>query len=378
MTKQEIGEIKKIFKMNSCSIDRVTGCYVDGEKNIRATFMQPLLSMPEEEIFKYLEILKKSLSGTLEKNLHTIVFSLDAEQDGGQQNELLKLRDSKLKNPDALLAYYQRIIDSYEYVGNYLILVFHDAYDVPGKAKDGETMTDASDEVYEYILTCICPVELAKPGLYYNENEGKFENLNRPRMVGAPDAAFLFPAFNDRCSDIHSILCYEKKPEEKKDSLMEAVIGKIMPLTAGEQKETFNALIEETLGENCDMEIVKSIHEKLTEKIENHKEESEPLMLGKEDIKSVFADSGVSNDKMMDFDEHYEQTVGNVELAAENVVNAKALEVKSPDVVIKVSPDRTDLLDTAVVNGRRCLVIEMGSNVLVNGVQIQERLEGEA
>ena len=378
MTKQEIGEIKKLFKMNSCSIDRVTGCYVDGEKNIRATFMQPLLSMPEEEIFKYLEILKKSLSGTLEKNLHTIEFSLDAEQDGGQQNELLKLRDSKLKNPDALLAYYQRIIDSYEYVGNYLILVFHDAYDVPGKAKDGETMTDASDEVYEYILTCICPVELAKPGLYYNENEGKFENLNRPRMVGAPDAAFLFPAFNDRCSDIHSILCYEKKPEEKKDSLMEAVIGKIMPLTAGEQKETFNALIEETLGENCDMEIVKSIHEKLTEKIENHKEESEPLMLGKEDIKSVFADSGVSNDKMMAFDEHYEQTVGNVELAAENVVNAKALEVKSPDVVIKVSPDRTDLLDTAVVNGRRCLVIEMGSNVLVNGVQIQERLEGEA
>lgn len=378
MTKQEIGEIKKLFKMNSCSIDRVTGCYVDGEKNIRATFMQPLLSMPEEEIFKYLEILKKSLSGTLEKNLHTVEFSLDAEQDGGQQNELLKLRDSKLKNPDALLAYYQRIIDSYEYVGNYLILVFHDAYDVPGKAKDGETMTDASDEVYEYILTCICPVELAKPGLYYNENEGKFENLNRPRMVGAPAAAFLFPAFNDRCSDIHSILCYEKKPEEKKDSLMEAVIGKIMPLTAGEQKETFNALIEETLGENCDMEIVKSIHEKLTEKIENHKEESEPLMLGKEDIKSVFADSGVSNDKMMAFDEHYEQTVGNVELAAENVVSAKALEVKSPDVVIKVSPDRTDLLDTAVVNGRRCLVIEMGSNVLVNGVQIQERLEGEA
>ncbi len=378
MTKQEIGEIKKLFKMNSCSIDRVTGCYVDGEKNIRATFMQPLLSMPEEEIFKYLEILKKSLSGSLEKNLHTIEFSLDAEQDGGQQNELLKLRDSKLKNPDALLAYYQRIIDSYKYVGNYLILVFHDAYDVPGKAKDGETMTDASDEVYEYILTCICPVELAKPGLYYNENAGKFENLNRPRMVGAPDAAFLFPAFNDRCSDIHSILCYEKKPEDKKDSLMEAVIGKTMPLTAGEQKETFNALIEETLGENCAMEIVKSIHEKLTEKIENHKEESEPLMLGKEDIKSVFADSGVSNDKMRAFDEHYEQTVGNVELAAENVVSAKALEVKSPDIVIKVSPDRTDLLDTAVVNGRRCLVIEMGSNVMVNGVQIQERLEGEA
>lgn len=373
MTKQEVAEIKKLFKSKNCSITRVAGCYVDGEKNIKSTFVQPFLSLPEEEMFKYFEILKKSLSGTLEKNLHTMEFSLEAEQDGGQQNSLLKLRDSKLKNPDMLQAYYQKIIDSYAYVGNYLILVFHDVYDVPGKGTDGSNMDDASEEIYEYILTCICPVELAKPGLCFCAEDGQFHNLNRPWMLGVPDTAFLFPAFNDRSADIHSILCYEKKPEEKKDDLMDAIIGKTMPLTAGEQKDTFNALIEETLGENCDVAVVKSIHEKLTEMIEDNKDNPETLMLGKSEIKSIFADSGVSNEMMEEYDAHYENTVGeNIELAAANIVNAKALEVKTPDVIIKVNPERTDLLDTAVVNGRKCLVIEMDNNISVNGVQVQE------
>lgn len=32
MTKQEISEIKKLFTPKNCSITRICGCYVDGEK----------------------------------------------------------------------------------------------------------------------------------------------------------------------------------------------------------------------------------------------------------------------------------------------------------------------------------------------------------
>lgn len=371
MTKQEVSEIKKLFTPRNCSITRVTGCYVDAEKNIKSTFAQPFLSLPEEEMFKYFEILKKSLSGTIEKNLHTLEFTLEAEQAGNQQHSFLMLRDSKLKNPEMLMAYYQKIIDSYSYVGNYLILMFHDVYDVPGKTSDGNGLDDASEEIYEYILTCICPVTLAKPGLSFCAEDGQFHNAQRQWMVGMPDRAFLFPAFNDRGADIHSILCYEKKPEEKDEELMEALIGKSVPLTAGEQKETFTALIEGTLGENCDMEVVKEIHKNLTEQIEEHAESPEPLILGKEEIKSIFAKSGVSNEKMADFDEQYDSTAGEkTQFAAINIVNAKAMEVKTPDVIIKVNPDRTDLVETAMVEGRKCLVIELGSGVSVNGIAV--------
>ena len=206
MTKQEISEIKKLFTQKNCAITRICGCYVDGEKNKKAQIKEAFLALPEEEMFKYFEILRKSLSGTIGKNLLTLDFPLEAEFSNGPQAFLLKLRDSRLKDDELLEAYYDKIIDSYEYVGNYLILVIHDVYDVPGKTLDGIEMDDASDEVYEYILTCICPVNLSKPGLSYNAVENTFQNRIRDWVVYMPETAFLFPAFNDRGADLHSTL----------------------------------------------------------------------------------------------------------------------------------------------------------------------------
>ena len=70
-------------------------------------------------------------------------FPLAAEEPGGPHDLLLRLRDSKLKDDILLDTFYDKIIESYEYVGNYLILVIHDVYDVPGKASDGMEMEDA-------------------------------------------------------------------------------------------------------------------------------------------------------------------------------------------------------------------------------------------
>lgn len=206
MTKQEISEIKKLFTPKNCSITRICGCYVDGEKNKKTELKQAFLALPEEEMFKYFEILRKSLSGTIGKNLLNLEFPLKSETEGGTQEFLLRLRDSRLKDDALLEQFYDRIIESYEYVGNYLILLIHDAYDVPGRTRDGIEMEDASDEVYDYILTCICPVDLSKPGLSYNAVENTFQNRIRDWVVGMPDAAFLFPAFNDRSTDLHSTL----------------------------------------------------------------------------------------------------------------------------------------------------------------------------
>jgi len=277
MTKQEISEIKKLFTQKNCSITRICGCYVDGEKNKKTELKQAFLALPEEEMFKYFEILRKTLSGTLGKNLLTLEFPLATENEGGTQEFLLRLRDSKLKDDALLEEFYDKIIETYEYVGNYLILVVHDVYDVPGKTSDGIEMDDASDEVYEYILACICPVNLSKPGLSYNAVENTFQNRIRDWVVSMPETAFLFPAFNDRGADIHSTLYYSKDAEELKDIFVELLLGCPLPLSAGGQKETFHTLIEETLGETCDIEVVKNIHEKINEMVQEHKEDPEPL-----------------------------------------------------------------------------------------------------
>ena len=376
MIKQEISEIKKLFTQHNCSITRICGCYVDGEKNKKTEFKQAFLALPEEEMFKYFEILRKCLSGTLGKNMLNLAFPLEAEEPGGPHDLLLRLRDSKLKDDILLDTFYDKIIETYEYVGNYLILVIHDVYDVPGKATDGFEMEDASDEIYEYILTCICPVNLSKPGLCYNAVENSFQNRIRDWVVDLPETGFLFPAFNDRSSDLHSFLYYSKDSEALKDSFVDQMFASPLPLSAGSQKETFHTIIEETLEETCDIEMVKSIHEKLNEMVEEHKDEPEPLVLNKNEVKSLFASSGVSNEKLLTFDKHFDDTAGEqATLLVNNVLNTRSFEVKTPDVVIKVKPERTDLIETHVVNGRSCLVIPLDGSVEVNGIAVRQHPE---
>lgn len=374
MINSEISEIKKQFNHENCAITKVSGCYVDGEKTIKTKFTESFLCMPEEETFKYFEIFKKTLSGTLGKNLINMEFPTSQEFDGGTQQFLLKLRDSELKEETLIDEFYEKLIQLYDHAGNYLILLLYAAYDVPGKSSDKILMEDASEEVYRYILCSICPVDLSKPGLSYNEDTNQIQKRMQDWVVGLPSNGFLFPAFNDRSTDIHSILYYSKDSEELHSDFVDQLLGCEVPLSAGVQKETFQTLIKETLGEDCQYEIVKNIHEKLNDIIEEHKiqEIPEPLTLDKTEVKNLFTDSGVEEEKLAEFDKTYEKMTGeNVSLLAANLVSTRVFEVKTPDVIVKVNPERTDLVQTKIVDGRRCLVIEINDQVEVNGISVK-------
>lgn len=374
MINSEISEVKKQFNHENSSITKVSGCYVDGEKTVKTKFTETFLGLPEEETFKYFEIFKKTLSGRIGKNLINMEFPMETEFTGGTQHFLMKLRDSELKDESLLEEFYNKVIETYDFTGNYLILLIYAAYDVPGKTNDNILMDDASDEVYSYILCSICPVKLSKPGLSYNDQTNQFQKRIQDWVVSKPMNGFLFPAFNDRSTDIHSILYYSKDSEELHHDFVDQLLGCRVPLSAGGQKESFQAIIQETLGEECEYEIVRNIHERLNEIMEEHKEKEivEPLMLDKVEVKNLFTDCGVEEGKLQEFDSNYEKITGeNVSLLATNVINTKVFEVKTPDVVIKVNPERADLVETKVVDGRKCLVIEINDQVEVNGIFVK-------
>ena len=378
MIKKEISEIKRQFTPSGCSISRICGCYVDGEKNKKTEFKEAFLSLPEEDMFKYFEILRKSLSGTIGKNLITLDFPLEAEKEGETQEFLLRLRNSRLQDDELLDSFYDRVIDIYEYTGNYLILLIHDAYDIPGRTSDGLDMEDASDEVYSYILCCICPVDLSKPGLSYNELQNTFQNRTRDWVVGMPDLGFLFPAFHDRSTDIHSSLYYSKNANDLHEPFIERLFGCPLPLAADFQKETFQAIIEETLGDACDYDTVKTIHENLNEMLEEHKDAPEPLILDKYQVKALLESSGVEEEQLQDFDKNFDEAAGEkASIYATNIANPRAFEVKTPDVIVKVNPERTDLIETREIGGRQCLVIAVDGGVEVNGILVQPCLNSE-
>lgn len=371
MNKKEISEIKKQFTPANCAITRICGCYVDGEKNKKTKLKEAFLSLSEEEAFKYFEIFRKTLSGTIGKNLINMEFPLEQEKEGGAQEFLLRLRESKLQDDALVDEFYDRVIDSYDYGENYYIILIHAVYDIPGKSSDGLEMFDASDEIYDHILCSICPVKLSKAGLCYNAETNHIEDRIRDWLVEMPDLGFLFPVFNDRSTDIHGILYYSKNAEQLRSTFVDQLFGCEVPLSAGGQRDTFNTLVEETLGEDCAYDTVMNIHEKLNEWVESQKDSPDPAILTKPEVKRLFEECGVEEEKLEDFDARNEATAGeDASLMAANITNTRRMEIRTPDVVIHVDPDRAELVETRVIDGRRCLVIPMEDNVEINGIRV--------
>ena len=345
MNKKEVLEIRKQYKPEECSITRICGCYVNGDKEIIAQSKDAFLSLPDEEIFKYLTIFKQTLSGTIGKNLINMEFPLDQEMPGGNQEFLLQLRNSKLQDDTLLEEFYQKIIDHYTYGENYYIILIHVAYDIPGKATDGSEMFDASDEVYEYLLCSICPVHLSKEGLCFNPETNHVENRIRDWLVEPPVKGFLFPAFNDRSTDLHGLLYFSKQAEDLQPEFIENALGCTFPMSAGSQKNTFQSVVMNTLGEDCEYDVIRNIHDNLNEIMEEAKEAPEPPVLTKPELKRLLASSGVTNERMESFDTNFDLIAGEkAEFLVPNIAETRKFSIETPDIVIKVNPERTDLV----------------------------------
>lgn len=372
MNKREISEIKKQFKKDNNAITRICGCYVDAEKQIKTTLKEAFFALSEEEIFKYYEIFKKSLSGGIGKNLHNLEYGIHDEGEDSAHALLMKLRDDKLTDDEVVDNFYNKIIENYDYGENYYIILIHSAYDVPDKANDNEEMFDASEEVFNHILCCICPVKLSEPGLSYNEATNHIEERPRDWWVQPPMTGFLFPAFDDRSSNIHGILYFSKNPEELHYEFIDACLGAPSPISYKAQKEVFQDVLTETLGEECDYEIVRQIHENLTEMAEEHKEDVVPFTISKPEVKDLLEKSGAPSERMERFDQIFEETAGeNTAIMVPAITGTGKFAVKTPDVDIKINPDRLDLIETRIIEGRRCLVIAVEDNVEVNGMSVK-------
>lgn len=284
MNKKDVLEIKRRFKKEACTFTRMCGCYVDADRNKITKIGETFLNLDDAEYYKYLDIAKKALSGTIGNNLLELEFPLEEEATGGRQQFLMGLRESKLKNDDLMDTFYDMIIDSYDYVGNYLILIFHDAYDVITKTSDNDKL-DESEEVYEYLLCAICPVNLTKPGLGYREDENRIESRIRDWVVGMPDTGFIFPAFTERSTDIHSVMFYSKNTNEPHSEFMKVGLGCEEKQTSTEKKITFQKIINDVIGDDDDGHLAASdaVHNLLNDVlVENRNEDPDEETIGVE------------------------------------------------------------------------------------------------
>ena len=330
MRKKDILELKKRLKKDDCTFTKMCGCYVNGEKNIILKFRETFLNLDEDEFFKYLEIAKKTLSGTIGNNLLQLEFPFNAEEEGGRQYDLMKLKKSALKDDELLDEFYNNIIDNYDYTGNFLIILFHDAYDVITKTRDNAKL-DESEEVYEYILCAICPVSLSKPGLSYLPDDNRIGARSRDWIVEAPANGFLFPAFIDRSSDIHSVIYYTKNPKDTHPELMEDGLGCSSIETASQQKEKFTNIIKDAVGsdEEKSENLVMEIQDTLNTLVDDHNtvngDDAEPVILTNNTISDLLVESGVPKEISEKIEKSYVEEFGDTPPVADNLIDSKIL-----------------------------------------------------
>ena len=380
MTGNDIKEIKKQFSLDNCTIDHICGCYVNNEKEKQAVSRDAFMSLSEEEQHKYFEIFKKTLTGTAGKNLIEMEFPLAEEAAGGKQAALLELRDSHLEDEALIESFYDKVIESYDTVEKYYIILIHAIYDIPGMTTDMIINEDASEGVFDYICCAICPVKLEKGTLSYDPEENRIAEKVRDWIVSDPAHGFLFPEFNDRTADIHGVLYYSKKSEVLQDGFIDTVLGAMPPMSAGNQADFFNNVITETLGEEISLGDVMAINDNVRIMIRDHSDDPEPYLMDKKEIRKVFERSGIDNEVMEDFDWKYDEVVKTVSdeddpaeapyVQATNVQGIKKIDIRTPDIVIKVNPERTDLIETRFIDGRECLVIAVDDRVEINGLEV--------
>jgi len=413
MTKKDILELKRRLSKTDCTITKMCGCYVDANRNKVVKISETFLNLEDDEFYKYLEIARKCLSGNIGNNLLKLDFPLAEEEVGGKQQFLLGLRASELKNEDLLDTFYDLIIEHYDFVGNYLILLFHDTYDVITKTSDNMKV-DESEEVYDYLLCAICPVCLSKPGLGYREEENRIGARIRDWVVGAPDVGFLFPAFSERSSDVHALTYYVKDAKDSHPDFVQNALGCGSKRTATEQKQTFHSIVKNVLGpesEDSDEKLLQ-IQESLQEKIcadEDIPFDEEPV-LTPEVIEEVLSENGIVGEKARIIQAEVSKEFENGLPEVKNLIDEKALEKnarekeeetlrlqvqelqrelvqktflvkdeegnepnKIYDVILRVKPEKASQIKSEIIAGQKYLVIPMEENehINLNGINTQ-------
>jgi hypothetical protein len=375
MNKKEIREIKKRLRPDMDNFNHIYGCYVNAAREVVTYIDMPTMLMKQEEKEMYMGFFRKTLSGALGRNLVDIEFPTSHVGVTDEHKLLQALRQKHLSDEDARDLFYRHIIDAVDMdERSYVILIASDSYDVPFKEGSGEEWSEDSTDQFDYIICCLCPVKDSKTALRYFSEEKSFRGASTGSVLQAPELGFMFPAFDDRATNIYNALYYTRSSSEMHDDFIKAVFNvPVVPMAAEAQNNAFDGALSEALDEECSLDVVKAVHSRLREKIELHRESHKPVAPEVEidELDEILAGSGVSDDGIINFNETCRRYFdGRDSYNPENLINTRAFEIETADSKIKVAPDCAASVKMQVIDGTPYILIPAIDGVTVNGIDV--------
>ncbi len=372
MTDKEIAEIRRRYRTEKSNISRIRGCYVNENKEIISEFDQSLGLMSEDDAEAMLRVLKKTLSGTVGRSLLDIEFSTEQVASSEEHKLLTDLKKSQLTDAEAVNTLYSKIIETLDIDSGYLILLAYDCYDVFKKSADGETEHESSS-VFNYFVCSVCPVKTGKATLSYYLPGKCFRTVAADTVIGAPELGFMFPAFDGRETNIYGALYYTRKLNNSHEDTVNALFNASLPMPAATQKQAFGDILEESVGEECSMRVVRTLHNQMCAVLDEHKEQKceEAPSISKSDVEEILLYSGVTQEKVDKFSEKFDESFGkNTSINPKNIADTKTLTVKTDEMTVKVSSGHGDVLETRIIDGVKYILVRADGEVTVNGVYI--------
>ena len=373
MTQNEIAEIRRRYRTDKSNISRICGCYVNENKEIISEFDQSLGMMSQDDADTILGVLKKTLSGTVGRNLLDVEFSTAQVNESEDYKLISDLRKSELRDNGLKQKLYAKIIENLEFEGKYLILLAHDKYDVFEYASDGEREQESAS-TFSYIICAICPVKESKPVMTYYIPSHCFRSISSDSSLGRTELGFMFPAFDDRKTNIYNLLYYTKSIKDNHAELVSALFGNEIPMPPAEQKETFGELIKESVADECSLRVVRSVNSQLNHKIEEHKREKneELLLIDKNEVGDMLRYCGVAEEKIEAFEEKFDEHFGNgATLPPTNISAGKQVIITTPEATLKVKAEFPDIVETRIIDGTKYILVRADGPVCVNGIEIE-------
>lgn len=372
MNKKEVSEIKKNFASESgyFVLNKILTAFVDAEKNLLCHNIMNGFSVPDDEMSVYDETFKKVLSTSVGKKFIEYAFNKEAYEDDGAQNILYKFLRSGMGDAESE-TFLNHIIQYIEYTGPFTIMTAYCTY-TPRKKNKNDEFDDSGDEVYNYLLTAICPADTGADGFVFNRDNNELEKrLNIELIVDkAPTDGFLFPAFSDRSSDINHVMYYNKSPKDPNISIIDEVLGCSFRMSSDMEKASFQTILSNAIGDDLDYTIINTVNEQIKELIAENRDSTDNITLEAKDLENIFTVIGIPTERVNMVKPVYEKVCGDCILTASNVIDYKNI-VEMPGIKVDIKATSADKVRTSVIDGRRCLLIDIDDPTIeINGMSV--------
>lgn len=397
MNNKDIADIRKRFKLDTdlLKIAEIYNVYIQQESTEifhEESRSFSLLDREQQELF--LANFKKVLGGKMDVKLFEVKFQ---PQEEGQADHTQRLLYEGLEAEDAAewKTNMQRIalkmVEAKPYEKDMVVTFIRGTYFKTTKRQADETEIDLRDEVYTtpFILCSMNETELPKSSLVFDFTEKEFKSnvlMDPVIKLASPVGGFLFPSFTDNAADIHHIVYASGKANKPDFGFIENVLNGHEIMTAEEDKAVFEEIVKAVIGEEVNSRTLAGLYDEINIMLEVEKdaenEDAETPVLDTVEVTRVLKASGVKDVSEEKVERAFQQVVEdrNYEMKASHVVPSyasKSIKISTKVADIKISPQDLRYVKEVNYNGKRCILIEVEEDTMIEGFKLlaEEELE---